>query len=401
MITVEDARARILSAFKPLPAEKIGLKEALGRCLAETVASDLDIPAADNSAMDGYAVRSSDITTPGIRLEVIYDLPAGNLPQGPIGPGQAVRIMTGAPMPEGADAVVMREETAEEGASVVIQTAVNPADHVRFRGEDIKKGAAIIERGTVLDAAQIGLLASVRHSMVFCAQRPVVAILATGDEIVDLDDEMRPASVSSSNSYTLISLIREAGGIPLYLGIARDRRDDLEKMMARAMRADLLLTSGGVSMGDFDLVKEVMTSNNNSMDFWQVAMKPGKPLAFGNIGGIPAIGLPGNPVSSMISFYQFARPAILKMLGAKDLLLPQINARLQHDIVKKSGRTNYIRGILSADNSGLCVKDTGEQGSGILSSMAAGNRFIVIPAEQERAAAESLVKCEIFGTIRS
>ncbi len=397
MISVEDARITILNQIRKLPVEKISLDQALGRYLAENIASAIDVPSSDNSAMDGYALRAGDITESGTKLEVIYDLPAGSLPKQAVKAGQAVRIMTGAPIPEGADTVVMREQTHEAEHTVVINTIPKRGDHIRRAAEDIAAGQVILKAGTRLGPAQIGLLASVRKFLVHVHQQPVVAILATGDEVADLDDPFSAGMVSSSNSYTLISMVKECGAIPLYLGIARDSREDLISKMQQARRADLLISSGGVSMGDYDLVKEVMQDDGNKMEFWQVCMKPGKPLAFGHIAGIPAIGLPGNPVSTMTSFYQFVRPAIRKMLGAENLLLPSITATLNAPIKKRGDRVHYVRGQFDAAS--MSVTTTGDQGSGILSSMARGNCFIICPAEATLLEPGEVVNCELFAEI--
>ena len=396
MLPVEKAREIILGQITPLPPEKLCLEAARGRYLAEDVTAPFDIPLVTNSAMDGYAVRLQDITSEATRLTVIYDLPAGATPARALGEGEAVRIMTGAPIPEGADAVVMREMTEEHASEVIIRSVPQRGDHFRFRGEDIHEGDVVLEHGDLLEAAQIGVLASLKHSLVHVHQRPIVAVLSTGDEVVDLDEDLSPGKVVASNAYTLSSLIRGLGAIAVNLGIARDTRADLECMMGRAARADLLLSSGGVSMGDYDIVKEVMSAGTNRMEFWQVAMKPGKPLAFGIISGVPTIGLPGNPVSSMISFYQFARPAILKMLGSRQLLLPRITARIMEPIRKKADRPHYIRGILAREGSDLCVRTTGPQGSGILTSMAKANCFIVLPAETTQIHPGDSVECEVF-----
>lgn len=399
MISVTEARQTILAAFRPLPEERVHLENALGRYLGEDITAGFDIPLWDNSAMDGYAVHAADCAAVPVRLPVTQSIPAGTTAQ-PLAHGQAARIMTGAPIPEGADAVVMREDTVEHAETVEILRAPRPEDHIRFRGEDIRTGDVVLRRGTLLTAAHIGVLASLRRSLVPCRQRPLVAILSTGDEVADLDEELRPGKIPSSNSYTLMSLVRELGAVPLYLGIARDERHAIQTKLAQATRADLILTSGGVSVGDFDLVKDVMGAGENRMTFWQVAMKPGKPLAFGAIGGIPAIGLPGNPASAMISFYQFARPAILTLLGAQDLLLPRIKARLTVDIRKKADRPHYIRGLLKGGDD-LQASPSGPQGSGILTSMAQANCFIVIPAATTLAAAGTLVDCEVFGPLGS
>ena len=393
---IDDARQTILARVKTLAPEKLHIRDALGRYLAEDVRSPVAIPMVDNSAMDGYAVRTRDITAPGTRLAVAYDLPAGSLPRGPVGTNQAVRIMTGAPIPPGADAVVMRELTKESEKQVVINSIPEKHANIRFAGEDIARRDIVLQRGTRLGPSGIGVLASIGRSVIYCHQRPVVAVLGTGDEVVDLDEKLTPGKVFTSNSYTLISLVKDCGGIPMYLGIAGDTRHDLEEKLAGARRADLILTSGGVSKGDYDLVREIMTSGGNRMEFWQVDMKPGRPLAFGEINNVPAIGLPGNPVATMISFYQFARPAILKMTGSGNLLLPSVTAKLRTPLKNRPGRVHFVRGILRRRGKDLVVSSTGTQGSGILSSMTAGNCFIVMPEGKTAMTVNEQVECEIF-----
>jgi len=396
MIPVEKAREIILSHVESLPPEKISVSSALGRYIAENILSDKDIPPWDNSAMDGYAVRHDDCVSTNNRLRVIYDLPAGSVPEVVVKKGEAVKIMTGAPVPYGVDTVVKREDTIEKPNTVVIKRSPKKGENIRHKGEDIKNGEKILKKGDYIGPAQIGILASLKKSNIYCAQRPMVAILATGDEVIDIDEDLTQGKIVSSNSYTLISLVKMAGGIPIYLGISKDTKKDLETKLSAARRADLILTSGGVSMGDYDIIKEVMESHENTMKFWQVEMKPGKPLAFGRIHGLPAIGLPGNPVSSMISFYQFARPAILKMMGANNLLLPRVRAKITTSVSKKPGRRHYLRGILSTDNGDLIVDTTGPQGSGILSSMGKANCFIVIPKEKSHICQDEMVDCEVI-----
>jgi molybdopterin molybdotransferase len=400
MISIEQAREAILKKIVPLQSEKISIEQALGRYLAQDVISARDIPPWDNSAMDGYAVHAADLKEEGTRLRIAYEIPAGSLPQGPFAPGTAVKIMTGAPIPPGADAVVKREDTRESAEEVIVHRIPVKGEHIRGRGEDIRKGDLVIPAGTCLEPSHIGLLASVRTVMAYCSQRPVVAIIATGDEVADLDDELTENKISSSNSYTLKALVAELGAVPLYLGVARDTREDLKDKFAKAAKADLILTSGGVSMGDYDIVREVMTEGSNAMEFWKVNMKPGRPLAFGTIGGIPAIGLPGNPLSTMTSFYQFARPAILKFMGARSLLLPRLTAALACDVKGAGDRPQYMSGVLSRTDNGLSASPAGPQGSGILSSLARANCYIVIPEGNAVLRQGSPVECELFGTVR-
>jgi molybdopterin molybdotransferase len=396
MISVKEAREIILSKMNPLPPQKTYLEDALGRYLSSDIISDRDIPPWDNSAMDGYAVQCDGISSQGTKLSVAYETPAGSYPKAPFGKNEAVKIMTGAPLPPGADAVVKREDTLELEGEVIIEKVPKRHQHIRCRGEDIQKGDTILSRGTLIGPAQIGILASIRRILVPCHQRPVVAILATGDEIADFDEELTHEKISSSNSYTLISLVRSIGAIPLYLGIARDKREDLIEKLSMAKKADLILTSGGVSMGDYDMVREIMGLNKNTVDFWKVEMKPGRPLAFGSIDSIPLLGLPGYPVSTMTSFYQFARPAILKLMGANNLLLPTVRARITTPVESKGDRPNYIRGLIERQGDELIVNPTGPQGSGILSSMARGNCFMVVPKGTTYLKKGDLIDCQVF-----
>jgi molybdopterin molybdotransferase len=396
MPSVEKAREIILSRLKVMPFEKIYLEKALGRYLVRDIISSVDIPSVDNSAMDGYAVRCEDILSIPITLTVSSILPAGAVPERSVEKGEAVKIMTGAPIPAGADAVVKREDTSESQGQVTIHAKPSLHENIRFYGEDIRRGETILHMGDLIGPAQIGVLASLRCLNVPVYQRPVVAVLATGDEIVDLDEPPAPGKITTSNSYTLMSLIKASGAIPLYLGIARDTRGDLKDKLAGAGKADLILTSGGVSMGDYDMVREVLGEEGNSLIFWKVEMKPGRPLAFGLLNGIPTLGLPGNPVSTMTSFYQFARPSILKMMGARNIFLPRVRARLSVPLDHKGDRPYFIRGLLEREGEDLVVRPTGPQGSGILTSMAKGNCFIVLPLGDRKYSPGDPVDCEIY-----
>lgn len=396
MISVSQAREIIINSMDPLPPERVFLDKALGRYLAQNIISDREIPPWDNSGMDGYAVHCEGVVKKGTNLRIAYEIAAGGVPQGPFGRDEAVKIMTGAPIPPDADAVIKREDTREEAEEVIVDSIPKKFQNIRFKGEDIKIGDVILSQGTYIGPAQIGVLASLRRILIPCHQRPLVAILATGDEVADLDEELTDRKIASSNSYTLNSLVQSTGGIPMYLGIARDNRQDLVEKLSMAKKADLILTSGGVSMGDYDIVKDVLGGSGNSMEFWKVEIKPGKPLAFGTIGSIPTLGLPGYPVSTMTSFYQFARPAILKLMGAKDLLLPVVRAKVISPLESSGDRPNYIRGIIQRTESGLTVKPTGPQGSGILSSMAQGNCFMVVPKGTTLIETGDFIDCEVF-----
>jgi len=385
MISVEEALKRILDSISPLGLEKVSILDALGRVIGEDIYAGRAIPPKDNSAMDGYALRSVDTrgTSPGkpVMLDVIEDIPAGTIPKKRIEAGQAARIMTGAPLPEGADAIVRMEDARKEVDRVVLLVEAKKGQDIRRAGGDVRIGEKVISRGEIIRPAEVGMLASLGRSFILIHQRPLVAIVATGDELVDIDEPPSPWKIVGSNSYSLAALVRECGGIPLQIGIAKDRREDLLAKFRAAMRADLILSSGGVSVGDYDLVKEIMNEAGNRMQFWQVAMKPGRPLAFGSLGDVPIVGLPGNPVSSVVSFEQFIRPAILKMLGHANLFRRTVRARLGEDIEKKKGTQHFIRARIRRDGEDYVVVTTGKQGSGILKSMVRANGLIILPEE--------------------
>lgn len=411
MISVEAAYERILSVFKPLEAEGVSLGEALGRVLAEDIHADVDIPPFANSAMDGYAVRSQDTAGANreapVRLRVIGTLAAGQVPSQALTAGAAIRIMTGAPMPVGADAVVRFEDTSEgdkntrmtearRSDQVSIYHPVVAQDNVRAAAEDIRAGELVLAAGTELRPAEIGVLASVGRKDCLAHRRPRVAVLATGDELVEPDEPLAPGKIRNSNAYTNAALVEKYGGIPLPLGIARDNVPDLTAKLQRAvdLRADLILTSAGVSVGEFDVVKDVLTTLGE-MNFWQVRMKPGKPLAFGHIKGIPLIGFPGNPVSSMVSFERFARPAILKMQGKRKLRKQTVRAVLRED-VGGGDRREFKRAIIERVQGVYYARLTGDQGSGILTSMVKANGLAVIPEGTRRLSAGQEVLVEML-----
>jgi molybdopterin molybdotransferase len=400
MISVESALEKILSHIQPLGFEKVSLLESQGRVIAEDIYASRDIPPLDNSAMDGYAVRYEDIQHASsgrpVRLEIIEDLPAGSISRKTLSKGEAIRIMTGAPIPQGADAVVQVEDTAKEDRYAQIFRAVPLGENIRRAGEDVGKGDRVISKGDLVRPAEVGMLASVGRSFVAVFQRPLVAILCTGEELVDVDGRLDEAKIVSSNSYTLAAQVKDAGAIPIQLGIARDRKEDIEEKLRQGTRADVLISSAGISVGDYDLVKDVLKDLGMEMVFWKVAMKPGKPLAFGTIGGKPAFGLPGNPVSSMVSFEQFVRPSLLKMMGHRQLFRPTIEAILKEDIEKEPGRRHYIRALVSFEKDRYFVTTTGAQGSGILRSMVRANGLVVIPENQERVRAGEKVVVQLL-----
>lgn len=393
LIKVDDALKAILGHVERLPYEEIELGSAFHRVIAEDVYADANIPQFDNSAMDGYAVCSSDTvgvseTNPKI-LKVVDDVRAGYVSSRIINKGEAIRIMTGAPLPNGADSVIMVEYTEKEGADKIkIFTEVKLGKNIRKAGEDIKKGELVIQKGTLLDSAHMGVLASLGMPKVKVSRKPKVAVLATGDEVIDVNEKLEPGKLHNSNAYTLSGQTINCGGIPKDLGIARDNPEDLEKKIKEGLNCDAIITSGGVSVGDYDFVKFVLSRLGTDIKFWKVAMKPGKPLVFGVIpakGGnnIPIFGLPGNPVSSMISFEVFARPAILKMLGQNKDERKEVNAVLEEDIQKKRGLRYFLRAQTRWEDGLYFTRTTGVQGSGILKSMVLANSLIVLAEEEE------------------
>jgi molybdopterin molybdotransferase len=412
LISVEDALAEILSHVHCLEPEAAPILEATDRVLAEEITSEIDIPPFDNSAMDGYAVRSTDVQraspeTP-VALTVLGSVAAGYVAQVCVQPGSAVRIMTGAPLPDGADAVVPIEETsdadrekaarlASPANTVDVRKAVQPRDHVRPSGEDVHRGERVMSPGRVIRAQEIGVLASLGRETVSVHRRPRVAILATGDELLEIHEPLVAGKIRNSNEYTNAALVERTGGIPIRLGIARDTEADLTAKIRVGLErgADLFLTSGGVSVGDYDVVKDVLGAEGR-MQFWQVCMKPGKPLAFGVLPGeVPLIGLPGNPVSAMVSFEQFARPAILKMLGHKDLEKPSVVA-IMDEALGNSGRRRFVRVVVSRREGRYHARTTGEQGSGVLTSMAKANGLAIVPEGTLRVEAGSKVRVQML-----
>jgi molybdopterin molybdotransferase len=400
MITVEEAQDKILSRIEPLGVEKLSLMESLWRVSGEDVLAKRDIPPFDNSGMDGYALRSEDIQNAlsdrPVRLEVIEDLPAGFIPTKTVAKGQAIRIMTGALIPKGADSVVPVEETKREDGFVVIFKTTSPGEFIRKAGEDVKKGDRIISKGDIIRPAEVGMLASVGRASVSVYQRPMVSIICTGEELVDVDEDLDEGKIVSSNSYTLAAQVKDCGAIPVQLGIAKDQKGEIEEKLLQGLRADVIISSAGVSVGDYDFVKEALNDLGMEMVFWKVAMKPGKPLAFGTLRGKPVFGLPGNPVSSMVSFEQFVRPSLLRMMGHRQIFRPTIEAILREEIHKESGRRHFVRGSVSFKGDHYSVTTTGEQGSGILKSMVRANGLIVIPEDLEIVKAGEKVKVQLL-----
>jgi len=398
MISVEEALDKVLSYVDVLESERKPILDCLGQVLAEDVYSTIDIPPLDNSAMDGFALRAEDTrgaseSSPR-HLAVVGEVAAGSMPTKEVGPGTTIRIMTGAPLPEGADAVIKFEDTDEVNrkssrkdlSQIGILCEAKKGLNVRRRGEDIARGNMVLQEGTVLRPQEIGVLASLGLSTALVIRRPIVAILATGDELIGVDQPLLPGKIYDSNTYTIAAEVSRYGGIPRILGIGRDSVQSLNEKIDEGLDADMLVTSGGVSKGDYDIVKDVL-AEQGEIGFWTVRMKPGKPIAFGVIEKIkgrkkrkvPHLGLPGNPVSSMITFEQFARPAILKMIGKKVLAKPTIRAIIDGDITNTDGRRVFARVVVTRRSGQYYASLTGPQGSGILTSMVKANGVAVIP----------------------
>ncbi len=400
MIGIEEARNRILDAFSPLGLEQVNIIEALGRVIGEDVYAGRAIPPKDSSTMDGYALAAEDTCGASaespVHFNVIEEIPAGAVPRRRVGPGEAARIMTGAPVPEGADAVVRMEDTDRGGPRVAVMAAVQAGRNIRPAGEDAHQGEEVISRGEIIRTGAVGMLASLGRSFIPVHQRPLVAVIATGNELAEIDAPPSEWKIIGSNGYSLAAQVRECGGIPLPVGIARDRREDLRAAFRAATRADLIVSSGGVSVGDYDLVKEIMQEEGNAMHFWQVAMKPGRPLAFGALGSVPAMALPGNPGASAVAFELLIRPVILKMLGHRNLFRRCVRARLDGEIVKKRGFTHFLQARVRQEGDGYAVVTTGGKGSGILKSLVRANGLIVLPEEATAARAGDLVTVQLL-----
>jgi molybdopterin molybdotransferase len=380
--TVEEAQAAATALARRMGVERVGLTEALGRVLREKVVARADVPPCDNSAMDGYAVRSGDVRNVPTELLVVGEVAAGQIAPRPLASGEAYSIMTGAPLPPDADAVVMVEKTERAGQRVRILERPAPRANVRSRGEDVASGASLLRPGITLGAAELGVLAAQQRSSIQVARRPQVAILSTGDELRDLDQPLAPGAIAETNGYTLRALVAQAGGQPRLFPVLPDEIASLRTAFEEAAAADLIVTSGGVSVGEHDHVKAVLHSLGASLSLWRVAMKPGKPLALSSLHGVPFFGLPGNPVSSMVSFLLFVRPALRTALGcARPFDLPCAEVRLTTSLSVHGDRRNYLRAVLRFDEDGhLSATPMKHQGSGVLTSMVGCNGLLVVEA---------------------
>ena len=398
-LRVDKAREAILACLSPVQeTQSVKIREALGRVLAQEIVPSINVPAHDNSAMDGYAVASADLSSSSnSSLEEIGTALAGRPFAGKVASGQCVRVMTGAVMPQGTDTVVIQEMVKEENGKVVVPPGQKRAQNVRYAGEDLKIGVPVLKAGIALRPAELGLIASLGLGEVKVRRRLRVALFATGDELASVGAPLREGEVYDSNRYTLHGMLARLGVEILDLGVVRDDPAQLEAAFRKAAgSADVVITTGGVSVGEADFVKQLMAKLGEVL-FWKIAMRPGRPMAFGRIGGAFLFGLPGNPVAVMVTFYQFVRDALLHLSGrADDFTLPLLKAPAAEPLRKVPGRTEYQRGILFRDGPDWKVRTTGQQGSGVLRSMAEANCFIVLEHDRGKVAAGELVSVQLF-----
>jgi molybdopterin molybdotransferase len=384
MISVEEALERILAEIIPLPTTRVPLAESLGLVLAEDIVAQEDMPPFANSAMDGFALLSRDSQPRDgqpPRLRIIGEVAAGYVADSAVQEGTTMRIMTGAPVPPGANAVIQVELTRTEGPGsqwVEILEPVAPGNNIRPAGEDMQRGQTILLRGSEIGPWEIGVPATLGWASVPVVRRPHIAILGTGDEVIDVDEPLRPGKIRNSNSYLLEAAVRRAGAEPHRLGVARDSIESLREKFTQAVQDDLIITSGGVSVGDFDLVKNIM-EERGQINFWRINMRPGKPVAFGHIGGVPLLGLPGNPVSAAVTFELFGRPVIRKMLGHTRLVHPQIDVVVEDGVSERVQRRHYVRARVEWRDGRFVARTTGNQGSNITTSLLNANAFVIVP----------------------
>ncbi len=396
-LTVADAQRCVIAAMKILGTESVPLKQALGRVLAEDVRANRDQPPYDVSAMDGFAIRSTDVVSVPATLEIIEDIRAGDMPRKTLNAGQCARIMTGAPVPPGADAVIRVEDTQAIGAhQVQITVTVKPRNDIRDRGENMTTGEVVLARGTAITPGVIGMLAMVKQAEVPVYRQPRVAILSTGDELEGLDEPLNPNKIPDANSYALMAQVQALGIDPVLLGIARDDPDDLRAALQRGLQFDVLLVSGGTSVGVHDYVRPTLEALGVQMQFWRVAMKPGHPMAFGIAPLTWVFGIPGNPVSSMVCFEEFIGPALRKLMGHTRVFRQTVTARLAREIKHRHRRTEFVRVMLAREDTIWVATPTGNQGSGILRSMALAEGLMVVPAASADVAAGATVQVQLL-----
>ena len=417
MISIPEALRMCLQSVRSMSAESVPTEEALHRILNEDVYAHTALPPWDNSAMDGYAVVANDTdglptsndsdacgptavhASESVRLHITETIAAGAVAKQPVSPGHAARIMTGAPMPAGADAVIMREHTTESDTHVLVHRRVLPGQNVRKAGENVPANTRVLQAGTALTPAALGLCAAVGRSSVMVSRQPRVAILSTGNEVVPPGKPLQKGQIHSSNAHALYGWVREAGGCPVNVGIAPDNLIDTRNALATAVDADLLISTGGVSVGDYDVVRQAMNDMGAEMQFWKVRMKPGKPLAFGMIQGTPAFGLPGNPVSCQVGFLQFVRPWIRKAQGVLNPFLPVIKARFENAYRKKAGRAELVRVEVRLDASGPIAALAGSQGSGNQMSMVHANGLLLMSELETILQPGDHVDVQLFGPL--
>jgi molybdopterin molybdotransferase len=388
MVPFEQALATVLAEARTLPAEEVPLEEALSRVLAEDVASDLDLPPFDRAAMDGFAVRAADVAGAPSVLEVVGEVRAGQWPESEVSPGRALRIMTGAPVPPGADAVLPVERTRPlDEFRVTALEAVPPGANLVTRGSEVRRGEVVLGRGRIVDPAALAVLASTGRSRVRVARRPLLALLVTGDEIVDASAVPGPAQVRNSNGPAVAAMARLAGADVVSLGVAPDRQDAIESALRGGLQADVLVVSGGVSAGDYDLVEPALLALGARFLFTRVAVKPGAPLVFGRLGDALVFGLPGNPVSAQVTFELFVRPALLRMQGARAAGRPRVGVELASAVRNRSGRRSHVPARVGWESGRLVARLVRSQGSGDLAAHARANALVVIGEGREHAAA--------------
>lgn len=395
MLSVEEARERIVSDLQPLAAESASLLSALGRVCAEEVVAERRLPAFDNSAMDGYAVRAADTVAAGpdrpVELDVVELIAAGAVPTIPIGGGMAARIFTGAPVPSGADAVVMQEETRQQAGVVSVLASVPVGNNVRPAGSDVEAGGPVLTSGTLVGPGQLAMLAAQGRSSLSVHRQPRVAIVPTGNELVEVDRPVGAGQIPNTNSVLLAAQTLEAGGLPIRMPIVADEPEVLARRLSEAAAsADLILTCGGVSVGDFDLVRDVL-GQQGDIDFWRVAIKPGKPLAYGRLQGTPLLGLPGNPVSAFVCFELFARPAMRRLAAHRALYRPPRKARLAREVRPNKERREFLRATLAHQDADLVATPAGKQGSGQMTSLLRADALIDLPPGDTIVAADEVV----------
>jgi len=389
VLTVEDALERILSRIERLGIERVDVMGALGRVLAEPIVSRATIPPWPNSSMDGYALRAQDTRGEPVELAVVGRIIAGAMPSRALKAGESMRIFTGAPLPEGADAVVPQEDVAADGDRVTIRGRIAAGAYVRPAGEDVRAGDVVVEPGHTIGAAEVGLLATLGYSQVRVHRRPRVAILSTGNELADLGMQPGPGQIPNTNTYSLMAQVVEAGADPVNLGVAPDQLEAItERVRWGFASADVLVSSAGVSVGELDLVRAALERSGAELHLWQVSMRPGKPITFGTREGRPVFGLPGNPVSAMVTFELFVRPALRRMVGAHAIDRPRLRARAVQPIANPGSRRGYLRVTLEETATGYGARLTGDQGSAILRSMVLADGLAIVPPDTTIAAGE-------------